>query len=460
MKFGTGMTLGILGLAGLVFWGGASLAFAAAAPFGVPVRLSFKFFLNAAGNRPATGDINTDAEIEAQIARGNQIFSTWTSELRLHNVEIVDVAGHSEWYNATTDDRDAIRNAAIADPTGYAWRNDAINIYITANTGCSARSKFPPDNDIIIVCQSIFDTTVAHEVGHSLNLYHTHETGGSDGGDECPDTLPDDPDWTRDQISTNAYGKVYAQLTDAQKYNVDMVWSNLMSYHNGDQRWMLSSCQMDRKSTQASSDQTWLLTKRPVYVDPDNAGSQNGTFPHPYRTIQNAINAGALNNRVLVLDQGTHDNPTSVVTTATDVVPRKGPATVRDYKVPYDLPSNLEESPNPNVRNAIIRAQLADRQKDILGVITNLLEAEKHATGRERDAIRLELAQRYRDNQQFEEAAVWFEKLADEADQPGLKSRSRQKATVMKEEAERRKKQKEKPEIEANNQKAQEEGNP
>lgn len=451
LNFGGGQTLVILGMAGLLGWAGAAPAFGAAAPFGVPVRLSFKFFLNAAGNRPPGGELNTDAEIEAQVARGNQILSAWTSELRLHLVEIVDVSGHSEWYDASTDDRDAIRTAAMADPAGYAWRNNAINIYIVYNYDCSARSKFPPDNDIIIVCQSIYDTTVAHEVGHSLNLYHTHETAGADGGDECSDTLKDNEDWTRDQIATNAYDKVYALLDATQKYNVDMVWSNLMSYHNGDHRWMMSSCQMDRASTQASSDQTWLLSKRPIYVDAANVGVQNGTFPQPYQNIQNAINAGALNNRVLVLDQGTHANPSSAITTTTDVVPRKGTATIRDYKLPYDLPGKLDESPNLNVRAAILRAQLADRQKDIDGVITNLLEAEKHATNRERDAIRLELAQRYRDSQRFEEAGVWFQKVADEADQPGLRKRSREKAASAKVEAERLKKLKEKPERDAEN---------
>ena len=37
----------------------------------VPVRLSFKFILNASGNRPVTGDINTDAEVTAQLLRAN-----------------------------------------------------------------------------------------------------------------------------------------------------------------------------------------------------------------------------------------------------------------------------------------------------------------------------------------------------------------------------------------------------
>jgi len=322
-------------------------------------------------------------------------------------------------------------------------------------------SKFPPDNDIIIMCQSIFNTTVMHEVGHSLNLYHTHQGQNSSCTNPCPpacvpgnddgcaDTLPDASCYDQNDIALYSYGQTYANLTAGQKYNVDMVWSNLMSYHNGDYRSMISPCQLDRMSTQASSDQTWLLSKRPVYVDPGNAGAQDGTFPHPYQTIQNAINASALNNRVLVLDVGTHDNPSSAISTATDVVPRKGSATIRDHKLPYDLPITLEDSPNPAVRQAILRAQAADRQKDIQGVITNLLEAEKHARGRERDAIRLELAQRYRDNNQLEEAAAWFDKAAAEADQPGLKKRAGEKGKIVRDEVERRKREQNNPPADA-----------
>ena len=400
---------------------------AGAAPFGVPVRVQFNFILNASGNRPSSGDLNTDEEVEAQVTRANQILAAWTSELRIHSLGIQEVSGASQYYlaSANSTDRDNLRASAMADPSRYHWRNDAVNIYITAASD-SAISKFPPDNDIILVCQSIFNTTIMHELGHSLSLYHTHET--CCGGDGCDDTIEDNDRWDRDDIALNNFGQVYANLTSGQKYQVDMVWSNLMSYHNGDYRWMISNCQHDKMSAQAYSDRTWLLTKVPVYVDAAWGGSQNGSFSQPYRTIQNAINAGALNNRVLVLEYGTHDNPSSLLRTATDVVTRKGTSTIRESKPDYDLPYNLEDSKNPNVRAAILAAQQSARQKDVPAVIRHLLEAEKHATGRERDAIRLELAQRYRDSDQLDQAAAWFDKLAAEADQPGLRRRSQNKA--------------------------------
>jgi hypothetical protein len=148
---------------------------------GVPVRLSFKFILNASGNRPATGDINTDDEVSAQVLRANLMFSDYVSELRHENLEIVDVSGVSQWYLAEPieSDRDGLRAAALAAPAIYHWRNDAINVFITAGQGVthSAISKFPPDNDIMLVSQNIWDNMLAHEAGHSLNLFRITTVG-------------------------------------------------------------------------------------------------------------------------------------------------------------------------------------------------------------------------------------------------------------------------------------------
>ena len=82
----------------------------------IPVRLSFKFILDASGNRPATGHLNTDAEIDAQIAAGNGIFSRFISELRLEKLEVVDVAGVSQWYSAGPSDTTISGLSAAASP--------------------------------------------------------------------------------------------------------------------------------------------------------------------------------------------------------------------------------------------------------------------------------------------------------------------------------------------------------
>ena len=419
---------------------------------GVPIRLSFKFILNGSSNRPPTGAINTDAEVIAQVERGNAIFSRWISEFRIQELEIVDVEGAQGFYNAGTSQRDSLRNAAVANPGLFHWRTDAINFYITAADD-SAISDFPPNNNIVLVCQGAFQTTVAHELGHSLFLLHTHSgesdgclncgpscTAGNASADGCTDTLPDTRCWDQDAIATNAYGAAYAALNPSQRYQVDLVWSNLMSYHNLDDRWMLSPCQLDRMSAQCYVDRNWLLSKSPVYVDAGASGAQNGSFTQPYQTIQQAINSGILDGKVLVLETGAHAKPSGAVNLRTDMVTRRGASMIRDAPPEFSLPCTLEDSTNTAVRQAIVRAQQADRRRDIGAVVVNLLEAEKHAAGRERDAIRLELAQRLRDSQRFEEAASWFQRVADNADQPGLKRQAQARVKAMKNEVERQKK--------------------
>jgi hypothetical protein len=295
------------------------------------------------------------------------------------------------------------------------------------------------------VGQGAWDTTVAHEAGHSLNLIHTQEgqseacangppcaSGCTPGnGDACSDTLPDAECWTRDDIAINAFGIPYSLLNDTLRYRVNLTWSNLMSYHDPDNRGLLSPCQLDRLSVQGFVDRDRLLSKVPVYVDSSYAGPFLGTFTMPFQTIQQAITLGSLSGRVLVLEQGTHPRPASAIATSTEVVTRNGVSTIQERPPPYLLPYALEESKNLAVRDAVVRAQQSDRRNDTAGVITSLLEAEKRADGRERSAIRLELAQRFRDSGRYEEAAAWFRRVAEGADQDKLRQHALTKEETM-----------------------------
>jgi hypothetical protein len=316
----------------------------------------------------------------------------------------------------------------MANPTTYHWRNDAVNVYITAADD-SARADFPPNNNIIIVCQGSHATTIAHEVGHILNLYHTQET--CCGGDGCSDTLMDNASWSADDIARNNFGVAYNLLNSNQRAQVDMVWWNVMSYHNVDDRFTLSSCQMDRESTEAYTDRNRLLSKSPVYLDPAYGGSHSGSFTQPYQTIQQAINAGALYGRVMVLKQGTYTHPVSALNIPMEAVARKGASSIHEAPPAFSLPYSVEESANTAVRQAAVRAQQSDRRADIAGVIENLQQAEKAATGREKSALQLELAQRLRDANRFQEAAAYFRKAADGADQEELRKHATKKAEAM-----------------------------
>ena len=429
----------------------------------VPVRVSIKFILSSTGSRPAFGNLNTDEEILGEFDWGNTILTSNMSEFRLDRIQFVDLSGVSQYYtaSATSTNRDNLRADAIADPTTYLWRTDAINIYINAGTG-SAISKFPPDNDIILMNQYCGNTPscILHELGHSLNLYHTHQDGGDDG---CSDTIADNSSWTKDQIALNNFGKTYDNCTAAEQDQVDLVFNNVMSYHTSEPQLRFSTCQLGRVSSQADSDRAWLLTRVPSYVRYHVLPYELGTYVFPFKTIQAAINAG-LYNRVLVLQQGSYTEPTSVLDDYSYMVTRSGTSYVGNGCLPYTLPVDLENSKTPQVSNAtkavqgednaarkVIReakeavenldeneqTEEAEQEKSSImqnaeltkklhedNAIGHLLNAEPFATGKEKVAILLELAQRYKYSGNCTEAIGYFILVADNTTQPNLRQRA------------------------------------
>ena len=430
----------------------------------VQVRISIKFILDAGDNRPATGNLNDDAEINGEVDWGNKILAANNnmSELRLYQVELIDLKGVSQWYSAcpTATNRDNLRAAAIANPSTYRWRTNAVNIYINgACSGCSygAISDFPPDNNNMILmsqCCSNTPSCILHELGHSLDLLHTHQGGGADG---CADTIADNENWSRDQIAQNNFGTTYDKLTAAQKDQVDLVFNNVMSYHVSEPQLRFSVCQLDRASGTADDDRAWLLVKQPVYVKYTHTGTQDGRFDTPYKTLQ-AAEAAGLSNRVLVLHKG--DNPITTAVTIdenTQIVPRLGTATVGNGALLYTIPTDLEESETPEVRDAIkaarseakeARKTLKDAEKEAetapteedkaaiiakakekkkqheKNVLEHLRDAEIFAVGEEKVAIELEIAQRLRDSGNCSEAIDFFNLVAENTEQIHLRERA------------------------------------
>lgn len=428
----------------------------------VPVRISIKFILDASGNRPTAGNLNTNAEINSEVDWANIILRDNFSEYRLAELELIDLSGVSQWYNTTVGgnpgptNRDNLRAAAIADPTTYHWRTDAINIYINGGPN-SAISKFPPDNDIILMNQWCSNTPscMLHELGHSLNLMHTHETCCTNQ-DLCADTISDNQTWTKDQLSQNNFGNVYASLTAAQQNQVDLVFNNVMSYHVSEPQLRLSTCQMGRESTQGDSDRAWLLSKSPVYVNSGYGGLfQTGRYVKPYKTFKKAVNSG-LSGKVLVVQQGSYTS-TTPVTTNTTIVTRSGPSIIHNGAFLYSLPTDLEKSKSPEVSNAMQALRSEDRaarkvmetagksakkaatDQERSTIMTNakalerqhrgnavnhLLQAETFAANQEKVAIRLELGQRYRDSGNCTEAIRFFDLVAKTTQQIHLKDRA------------------------------------
>jgi len=77
-------------------------------------------------------------------------------------------------------------------------------------------------------------------------------------------------------------------------------------------------------------------------------------------------------------------------------------------------------------RDAIIAAADARKKQYEDSAVNHLLAAEQHATGNERLAIQLELAQRYKDAGNFGLAVKYYKLVADTTDQKHLKDEALQ----------------------------------
>jgi len=215
-------------------------------------RVSVKFILDGQGRRPTFGSINTDAEVLNQVSLANGILESAERNFRLRLIEILDLDGVSQFASAEcqTADRDSLEAAAEADPATYAWRSDAINVYIS-HAPCGGICSFPGSSDLILLGQGAPSATLLHEIGHYMGLCHTQgcycgPCGGScstPGTDNIADTLPDLACWTQDDIAFNAFGTSYSSLSTSQKRRVDDVFFNVMSYHVVQNR--LTADQMD-----------------------------------------------------------------------------------------------------------------------------------------------------------------------------------------------------------------------
>ena len=422
----------------------------------VPVRVSIKFILDANGNRPTFGMLNTDAEIVAELREGNSILAAAGSEFRIDELELTDLPGVPFFYGlqATEASRNTLRAVALANPPLLRWRNDAINIYINGGTS-SAISQFPPDNDIILMNQWCGNTPscILHELGHSLQLRHTHEPDG----DGCDDTIEDNEDWTKDQLSDNAFGGPYASLSSSQRAVVDLVFNNVMSYHIDEPQRALSGCQRDVASSQGDEDRAWLLSRLPIYVDGAYAGgTRNGRFLTPFVSLDAAIMSSLAGENSIVLESGNYRR-SAPINTEVVIGTRSGKSTIHEAALLCSLETDLSGVSSQVVRRETerarqfdtqgraretelqqavltapsaneatrIRANAASRIRENVEAAKAALEAAlSAATGVERIVIAFELAQRYRDTESWQRAAELFGLVASESRQKHLRIRA------------------------------------
>lgn len=306
-------------------------------------RVSVKFVLDANGNRPTGGSLGTDDEVRTQINNANAIMDGTGRGYRFRITEIVNVSGVSQWFMVDSHDenrKNELENAARNDPGLYAYRNDAINVYING-WGNSAVCTYPGSGTVVFVGQAPFATTLGHEFGHIFALYHTQGRtcagcGGdgdctTPGDDEIADTLPELACWDQDMIANNRFQRNYAGLNPSEKIQVDNTYSNLMSYHTCC-RSVITSDQLDKMTDVSNSSRNNMASGFTLWVDRNNGcwspnGSRTcGIFGGPFTRVADAVNSANSGNVILIRPGTYPENIT--ITKRLFLSSTRGPATI------------------------------------------------------------------------------------------------------------------------------------
>ncbi|MCG8408402.1 MAG: hypothetical protein MI923_24640, partial [Phycisphaerales bacterium] len=232
------------------------------------VRVSVKFVLDGGGNRPVSGSYYQDSQIQTAISQANTALSSMGADWTLDLVEIVDVAGISQWFGPMDcNDKGTMEDAAEANKTLYKWRDDAVNIYVVNDLiQCGGVCSFPQYNHDIIVIQSvggILNGGVGwlHELGHYFNLYHTFQClsgmgcsssdpnicrGAGGEGQLCPDSCPDNTN----VMSYYSYATTSATLSACQ---LQLVAAEMNS-NTGRRRHVIDSQPLDPAEISSPAD--------------------------------------------------------------------------------------------------------------------------------------------------------------------------------------------------------------
>lgn len=277
------------------------------------------------------GDLNTDEEIQDAIDRANAIMDVYGRGYRYVLSEpIIDLAGVSQWFGGAigAGTHDPLEAAAEADTVTYAYRANAINLYILG-VGGSGWCSIPDagdgfgddDSDIIIIGQNLASPrTPAHEFGHYLDLCHVQGCtcpGCASSVGDClmplddlvNDTLTTQACWDQDEIATNNFGGLtYDQLNAAQQQQVDFTFINLMA--NKFNRELLTPDQLDKMTDASNGVRNNMATGHTRFVDNSNNGG-TGTSTDPYETV--ALGLGAANSGDIVLIRGGSYNETPTI---------------------------------------------------------------------------------------------------------------------------------------------------
>jgi len=154
----------------------------------IDVRLSIKYILDANGNRP-TGFYATEQNIRDVIDASNRAMERWGRGYRwvidgpIGEVSEATAPGSSQFFELTGGVTNwDLEDAAEANPGGYLWRYDAVNVYIVnccAAAGTIASNPQDAGYRIVFFSANVNGSDPdarqiiwTHELGHYFDLYH------------------------------------------------------------------------------------------------------------------------------------------------------------------------------------------------------------------------------------------------------------------------------------------------
>jgi hypothetical protein len=235
---------------------------------------------------------------------------------------LLTLTGVSQWYNVqarNNSNKLVLQAAARTNSSLYAYRNNAINVYVVNDI--SGVCSFPPGDDIVLVGANAYRTLLLHECGHFFNLRHTHNTerfenfDGStctnadpctcfrafEGDDGVADTPLDNQCFTRDQVSSvNFDNRPYDLLNDGEKAFVNNTWLNIMSYHPPAGLTILTDDQLDFATDASNTSRFNVATGRTRFVDRTHPGAEDGSRANPFRSVGAGIVAATPGDIVLI----------------------------------------------------------------------------------------------------------------------------------------------------------------
>lgn len=300
-------------------------------------RISVKRFTGPGGTPGITA-----ASVSNWFPAANAILDKTRRGYRLVLTEIVTLPGTTQpgpsstntWFNANFAD-DPVQNdlnaKALANRSTFAFRDNAINIYVSGNTGGGADCAFPVDDHAIIANGGVIGQTVLHELGHYFGLLHTFEDdncgncdcsklatfGAGNDDPQIRDTIGDNIciGTSRNQIAMLNYNQPYANLNAAQQLLVDNTWFNMMSYRGVGDRF--TSDQMDYMTDNANegrravvSGRTWFVDRTAGCVLPNGHSHCDG-LAGPFPSVSGGVTAAEAGD-IVMIRPGNYPGPMTI----------------------------------------------------------------------------------------------------------------------------------------------------